>query len=655
MSSKQQEKEIINELIDNSDWDKLRQRFCTDIEKYVGVVKKEGFLRASKYDYNIAKPMAVLCCLMNVDVFDDLKEVEKKANNCPLKCRDYFTSCLKLYSIVPEIKECFEGLKKRDKKYDYASLVFVNTSFAKPNMKTDSLADALSCAIACSQSFDIENFCMHREKINTVFDKAIKIIEYRNLEVLIDCFDVYVEETEFDKKRKLRHFDLKDEKNYLYSIKWGWKRAFLQQISQETDSMNFRKIAESIEDVLNKFIDDYELSKLVKLDGNFFVLDGKWSSKKSIRAAVTKLRLIISRQGIYGDEIFLSKVIGTELLLPIEYYEKNFIRKTYSIWNVLCFRRLIVLFYILIRRSKPSIQSNYFCLKLNKRKLLCFLQTIVKNKTDQVLNDCVQNGYTGFVDLRYSSIIQFKESYVIPTEIMVKNNLIRNIMNKLGERARVDGAGEVDLIHERYVESLKKMNIPYCGHISYSESDLDTVFEIDHVIFISENKNMLFPASFHEARNIVYHYEKAKSQRDTFMKLFEKQDEKLFEILDGLKEKGIDFRNAKEIVFYLTFGNRNVCQLSTLDFPVTYMNQIIAFIENKPIKIHRLGKDGDFVIGEKKWRDDAKLTAEQMKKYLEWNKNLPDIARVPMSKKIGKNIFSYQDAGIVISNKSYIE
>ena len=139
------------------------------------------------------------------------------------------------------------------------------------------------------------------------------------------------------------------------------------------------------------------------------------------------------------------------------------------------------------------------------------------------------------------------------------------------------------------------------------------------------------------------------------MKLFEKQDEKLFEILDGLKEKGIDFRNAKEIVFYLTFGNRNVCQLSTLDFPVTYMNQIIAFIENKPIKIHRLGKDGDFVIGEKKWRDDAKLTAEQMKKYLEWDKNLPDIARVPMSKKIGKNIFSYQDAGIVISNKSYIE
>ena len=191
------------------------------------------------------------------------------------------------------------------------------------------------------------------------------------------------------------------------------------------------------------------------------------------------------------------------------------------------------------------------------------------------------------------------------------------------------------------------MNIPYCGHINYSESDLDTIFEIDHVIFISENKNMLFPASFHEARNIVYHYEKAKSQRDTFMKLFKKQDEKLFEILDELKEKGIDFRNAKEIVFYLTFGNRTACQLSTSDLPVTYMNQIISFIENKPIKIHRLGKDGDFIIGENKWRDDSKLTAEQMKKYLEWDKNLPDIMQVQSQIKMGKNIFKFPNAEIV--------
>lgn len=647
MSSKKQEKDIINELVDNSRWNELKLKFCTDTEKYVGIVKKEGFLRASKYGYDIAKPMAVLCCLMNMDVCNDLKEVEEKANNCLLKYRDYFISCLKLYSIVPEIKECFNCVKKRNKKYDYASLVFVNTSFAKPDKKTDSLADDLSCAIACSQSFDIEDFCMHHQKINVIFNNASKIIEYRNLEILIDCFDVYVEEKGYDKKRKLRHFELRDEKNYLYSIQWGWKRALLQQCSQEADSLKFRESSVNLEDVLNKFIDDYEILKLVKIEDDFFVLDGKWPSEKTIRVAVTELSLIISRQGIYGDELFLSKNIGTELLLPIEYYEKNFIRKTYSIWNILCFRRLIVLFYLLIRRSKPSNQSNYLCLKLDKRKFLCFLQTIVKNKSDQVLNDCVQNGFTGFVDLRYSSIIQFEKSYVIPTEIMVKNNMIRNIMSKLGERARVDGAGEVDLIHEKYVESFKKMNIPYCGHINYSESDLDTIFEIDHVIFISENKNMLFPASFHEARNIVYHYEKAKSQRDTFMKLFKKQDEKLFEILDELKEKGIDFRNAKEIVFYLTFGNRNACQLSTSDLPVTYMNQIISFIENKPIKIHRLGKDGDFIIGENKWRDDSKLTAEQMKKYLEWNKNLPDIMQVQSQIKMGKNIFKFPNAEIV--------
>jgi hypothetical protein len=227
-------------------------------------------------------------------------------------------------------------------------------------------------------------------------------------------------------------------------------------------------------------------------------------------------------------------------------------------------------------------------------------------------------------------------------------------MSKYGEQARVDGAGEVDLIHEKYVESLKKMNIPCCGHVSYEESDLDTIFEIDDVIFISENKNMLFPTSYHEARNIVYHYEKAKLQRDVFMALFKKQDKELFKILDGLKKEGIDFRNAKEVVFYLTFGNRNVYQLNSLDFPVTYINQITSFIENEPIKIHRLGKEGDSVVDGKKWRTNSKLTANDMKKYLEWDKNLPDIKQVQSQIKMGKNIFKFPNAEIVWQKRKVV-
>ena len=123
MSSKPKEKDIINELVGNSRWNELKQRFCTDIDKYVSIVKKEGFLRASKYDYDIEKPKAVLCCLLNVNIFVDLKIIEKQINNSQSKHKDYFTSCLKLYSIAPRIKESFEYVKTRNKKYDYASLV----------------------------------------------------------------------------------------------------------------------------------------------------------------------------------------------------------------------------------------------------------------------------------------------------------------------------------------------------------------------------------------------------------------------------------------------------------------------------------------------------------------------------------------------------
>ena len=648
MSSKPKEKDIINELVGNSRWNELKQRFCTDIDKYVSIVKKEGFLRASKYDYDIEKPKAVLCCLLNVNIFVDLKIIEKQINNSQSKHKDYFTSCLKLYSIAPRIKESFEYVKTRNKKYDYASLVYVNTSFTNPNMKTESLADGLSCAIACSQSFDVDGFFMASKQINMCFDETSKIIEYRNLEILVDCFNVYVDEKGFDKKKNLRYFELRDEKKYLYSIQWGWKRAFLQQCSQEVSSSNS---GVHLENIVNKFIDNYDLMKLIKIEDSFVVLNVRWSHEKRIRTALTDLKMIVSRQGIYGDEAFISKVIGTELLLPMEYYDKKFIHKAYSVWDVIIFRRLLILLSLLVRRSTPSFQSYYFCLRVNRNSFKKFLRTFIEHNTDLVLNDNVQVGYSGFVDIRYSSIIQYGESYIIPTEIMVKNNMLRNIMSKYGEQARVDGAGEVDLIHEKYVESLKKMNIPCCGHVIYEESDLDTIFEIDDVIFISENKNMLFPTSYHEARNIVYHYEKAKLQRDVFMALFKKQDKELFKILDGLKKDGIDFRNAKEVVFYLTFGNRNVYQLNSLDFPVTYINQITSFIENEPIKIHRLGKEGDSVVDGKKWRTNSKLTANDMKKYLEWDKNLPDIKQVQSQIKMGKNIFKFPNAEIVWQKK----
>lgn len=633
----------VEQLIQAKKWDELKSLVSSDLPTHIDFAKKRGWFRVSKYDYDKNQVLPVFCCFLNIAITNDIKQIEESIKKKDIYRKDYFLSFLHLYSIAEDARQAFLSIKNRPSETDYSLLVFVNSSFAKSCSKTAIYGDSLSCIIAISHSFKANVFRNKPKIIKDLFCKASDLNSYRNLEILIDCFRVTLKKENDECRNK---FVLLDNENFLFSLKWGWRKFFLQQIAQES---NLKNKVETTFEVFQHFSNKHNLSTLIKEQNGFFIISGKWSSNVSLRKALEELisLIIFPNSTFYGNEYQSIAIALSELHLPENFITQKIFRGKYSILDVLHLTRLFSLLSILA--NNHFVQKNFYCFKINQKKFDLFIEKHLGKQSLDILHDCTLTKFNSHIDIQYTSIAVTNNEYIIPTEILIRNNIIRNLMSKLGNDARIDESGKIDLIHEKYKQVLTKMKIPHCGGIKYEGGDLDTVYQIGNTIFISENKNMLFPTSFFEARNVIDHYEKAKSQRDHFMKLWIENNEALFNTLDSLKKFGVDFRKTKDIVYYLTFGNRESIQMNSENFPVTYIGEITAFLKNDPIKIHRLSFPKDAIINKVKWRDTDKPTANDVKQYLKWNKQFPDIARVRTSKKLFKSSFIYDDAQIVVT------
>lgn len=638
--------EKIEALIKEKKWIDLSSLLNTDLLTCIKHAQKKGWLRVSKYDYDTKEILPIFCCFLNMATTYNLGQIEEtiKKSNIPFK--EYFLSFLYLYSIADEARQAFLYIKNRPSEIDYSLLVFANSSFANPCSKTAIYGDDLSCIIASSHSFNAKVFRNKPKITKDLFSKASSLNFYRNLEILIDCFKVTLKREDDECRNK---FVLMDNENFLFSLKWGWRKFFLQQIAQES---NLKNNVETTTEVFQHFSNKHNLISLVKEQDGFFIIKGKWSSNISLRKALEEfISLIVFPNSLfYGNEYQIIATALSELHIPENIITQKIFRNKYSILDILHLTRLFSLLSVLA--NNHFVHQNFFCFKINRKKFDLFVKKHLGEQCLEILHDCTLTEFNSHIDIQYTSIAISNDEYIIPTEILIRNNIVRNLMSKLGNKARIDGSGRIDLIHEKYKKILTKMKIPHCGGVKYEGSDLDTIFQIEHTIFISENKNMLFPTSFYEARNVVFHYEKSKSQRDHFLKLFQEKKETLFKEMDSLKKYGIDFRKAKDVVFYLTFGNREPTQMNSENFPVVYIGEITAFLENAPIKIHYLSSPKDAIINKVKWRDTDKPTENDVKQYLKWNKQFPDIAKIRTSRKLFKSSFIYDDAQIIVTKNT---
>ncbi len=633
----------VETLIKEKKWNELSSLLSTDLPTCIKYAQKKGWLRVSKYDYDTKEVLPIFCSFLNITPTHNIDLIEETIKKSNIQYKDYFLSFLYLYSIAEEAMRTFLCIKNRPSEIDYSLLVFVNSSFAKPCSKTAIYGDSLSCIIASSHSFNANVFRNKPKTIKDLFRKASDLNSYRNLEILIDCFRVTLKKENEECRNK---FVLLDNENFLFSLKWGWRKFFLQQIAQES---NLKNNVETTSEVFQHFSNKHNLSSLIKEQNGFFIINGKWSSNVSLRKALVELisLIIFPNSTFYGNEYQSIATALSELHLPPNFITQKIFKKKYSILDILHLTRLFSLLSVLA--NNHFVQKNFYCFKINRKKFDLFVEKHLGKQCLDILHDCSLKNFNSHIDVQYTSIVASNNEYIIPTEILIRNNIIRNLMSKLGNDARIDESGQIDLIHEKYKQVLTKMEIPHCGGIKYEGSDLDTIYQIEHTIFISENKNMLFPTSFYEARNVVYHYEKSKFQRNHFIKLFQERNESLFKKMDILKNYGIDFRKAKDVVFYLTFGNRESIQMNSENFPVAYIGEITAFLKNDPIKLHCLNSLEDTVINKVKWRDSDKPTANDVKQYLKWNKQFPDIVRIRTSRKLFKSSFIYDDAQIVVT------
>ena len=210
-----------------------------------------------------------------------------------------------------------------------------------------------------------------------------------------------------------------------------------------------------------------------------------------------------------------------------------------------------------------------------------------------------------FLDLQYQSIIKCDNYFLIPLNILIGSNFIRNSLYLT--RKRIFESTGVDTL----TKLLKKVLEDNCDYVddkvdykykTYS-GDLDLIAKKDSSIFVFECKNTLYPGNVPEARTTYDHLQKAAEQLNKIVHLFKDNDFRKY-----LSNKlGWSIENNDKLSTCIVLGNRMYSGLIVDGHPVRGIYELANYIDTGDILVQ------GGVLNQ--WRADS-FTSEDLIRYL---------------------------------------
>ncbi len=407
------------------------------------------------------------------------------------------------------------------------------------------------------------------------------------------------------------------------SIKIGYIRT--EQTKYYDFHYNFRNLGfTSLENVINKlneFCKNHTID-LVKHTDSF-------NSPRYTIEIPEPIYNLLANKFLHPDTLFEEEAqyisyVFKEQFLTLEKLKNFYIRNTLSLFDFLKIKRFFMLLNLLFSKNilektkdTPEILFRSIIPALRKDFIYEILSHVTtKDKIADFLDIVTwRPEQREIFDLQYQPFLFSGNYYIIPVNVFVNSNTIRNIFAleyKLNNPQIFDD-GRYDPISEKLTKSFKYQEFATHGKTNYSfknGGDIDFLAYKEDFLFVAECKNSLLPTDIYELRNIYDSLNKANKQLNLILDAL-KDSNTIKEISDKIN---YDLKNIKRIQTAVITSTRLFVGSSFWNHPVRSVHEITNFLETGNIEKN----DGEYSL----WGNDT-FTINDLINYL--NDNNPFI------------------------------
>ena len=590
-----------------------------DQDRTIRFIRREGILRASKYDYN-----SDILKFLSSKIINNTDELSLKPENS-----SYFKSVDNLLFISTTVRKMktniIKELKERKPNIVKDLLATTEILFMKNyrnNQRRDSediefyfrgeICEAISYLIYMYDEYvSIDNECFYNLDENYVLQfkhqdivkEACKIKAYKAYEIYIDHYDyscsrinhelkLYPPTVDFEKAmqygyifHELQSYNLYFKNTNKYIDKAQSLERLASVLSESLSSKLIVRKKEPIERFIFKFPDTDQLRLLLNSEQFFFeeIMLLTENCKDLFSDFNTLCNFKVFKSLTLFDLIKANRLFHFIRIFFTSYVEKFFETEpdlvVRSLVPVYDFEKITYMLSIVLDDFKIQDFFNLFIWDKNKRSIL---------------------------DLQYSPLLATSSHLIFPIHIYLFSNLLRNSLFAINKR--IFDTGKSDPMTQMLVKVLKN-NFDFVEYdikfkFSGYEGDIDIIAIQDNYIFIFECKRTLLPGDVYELRTI---YDNIISGANQLSKIKSAFSNNIFQQYLS-KKLNCSIDNSKHVVTCIIMGNRMLSGYKCNNHPVRGLYEVANFIYSGEVEF----RDGKFSL----W-DNNYFTPKDLYKYLE--------------------------------------
>lgn len=481
-----------------------------DPQKIIHSIKKIGFFRPSKYDFDIQ----IISILLNT-----IKTSSNFKN-----FNSYFLQMKNLFNLSKGAKESLKKIRE----YLLSNNNLVKFLFAKAddlfykNAGTSNPEITLECIsfliLECRKKQYTHGINLSRVTIiseiefNKLINLSKDIIIFKKMEIKLDFF-----EYELKKEKKQTYFlsNPSFEKNISFSYLSYDQQRYIIQKSTLDNSNNEKTFSELMMDFLRssdkQFISEIKKEPFTRVCAKF-----------TLAPPIIQL---FTTDHIYLDERYILNSFFLDNFLESTDIN-SFFYKDFTLLDIIKIQRFYTYLSILYRQ----VISKSLNLKKNNDKVLIssIIPITTKSYLNQILNKIYKTTnknfyeliydlmsvsfYTldDFFDIQYTPAISFGNELVISPSIISKSNLIRSCLLKLNINFSINQKTDKMIISIE--KNLIQAGFSVSTEVQIGNFEIDIIAKKGNEVFIFECKNSYHPVNEFELRNVFSHIQKASIQ-----------------------------------------------------------------------------------------------------------------------------------------------
>ncbi|ASY76833.1 hypothetical protein [Pectobacterium polaris] len=572
--------------------------FLCNFDGQIGLVRKLGAFRTSKYGYN--KNL-----LTNI-IFDiyQRRDFTDEDNR-------YITSVISLSLLSSDIL----SLKNRIQSFVKSRPNFLKNALAIAEVK---FRDIDNLNEDNKRNFRDDLYYLSRETVVSSISYTLQLLKEVKTDVA-NKDSIYVEECSMDEAYLKIFYDayliqlfndaeinvdffcydadlVKDNgvvihnKDFEYSLRQGYAKSDLRWQSILLKLLNdpsFRK-----EDSFSYFMEDF--------CENGFAEEHLYSIvQKPIERIVLVMSIFVDNMDLFSKDHLFFEERAMLWTLSLENYNVDFInKKLYKDFNALDIIKIQRFFGYL------SYVYNYAYNNLvnnkdkdadiiRKRSVLPVIKTNVLADTFSKIcghstEDCLDfisrisidfSDEDQIVDLQYSPIVKMGDSSLILPTIFSCSNLIRAFA--LNENVHLSSFDDKDSMVNSIKNSFQKAGFYVKSDFKYGKDEIDILAFLDDSLFIFECKNPYHPVNSFELRNTYGHILKGFDQINKFKGILSSEAS----LKQLLSNAGIDFNKVNNIHYGIINANRALYGMTKDNVKVYHANELMNFIETGEVNV----------------------------------------------------------------------